>query len=160
MKYYVLQVVTGTEQLIKEMLSQLEIINPQRKMIIRRKGKEITEVKTLFPGYLFLKTDDLDIQLLKDTKHIIKILNDYTTPVPLSREDIDTLLPILKPGIKPEISNIKYDEDERIVVINGPLKDFEGKIIKVDKRKKRATVQIEMYNKFHKINFSFIDISK
>ncbi|QEN05604.1 hypothetical protein EW093_13070 [Thiospirochaeta perfilievii] len=164
MNYYVLQVVTGTENKVKDSLSSLDVINPERKLIIRRKGKKLNEVKSIFPGYIFLKTkeniDNVTLQLLKDTKNVVKILNSYKDPIPLCCNQLDLIKPLLNPNFKAELSNVNFNKDDKIVVINGPLKELEGQIIKVDKRKQRATVQIEMYNKVHKINFSYIDISK
>ncbi|WP_425473404.1 KOW motif-containing protein [Thiospirochaeta perfilievii] len=118
----------------------------------------------MFPGYIFLKTkeniDNVTLQLLKDTKNVVKILNSYKDPIPLCCNQLDLIKPLLNPNFKAELSNVNFNKDDKIVVINGPLKELEGQIIKVDKRKQRVTVQIEMYNKVHKINFSYIDISK
>ena len=43
------------------------------------------------------------------------------------------------------ISRVFFDENSRIVVMDGPMAGLEGRIIKVDKRKKRAKVKLNLY---------------
>jgi transcription termination/antitermination protein NusG len=40
-------------------------------------------------------------------------------------------------------------------VINGPLKGLEGKIVKVDKRKGRAKVKLDLYDESFLVDLSF-----
>jgi transcription antitermination factor NusG len=45
-------------------------------------------------------------------------------------------------------------------VLKGPLKGEEGSIIKVDRRKRRVTVQINLYDKRFKIAFEYEEVEK
>jgi transcriptional antiterminator NusG len=40
---------------------------------------------------------------------------------------------------------VYFNENSRIVVVEGPLMGLEGRIIKVDKRKGRAKIKLDMY---------------
>ena len=40
---------------------------------------------------------------------------------------------------------VHFDENERIVVNEGPLKGLEGSIIKVDRHKQRAKIQLDVH---------------
>ena len=40
---------------------------------------------------------------------------------------------------------VHFDENERIVVDEGPLNGLEGSIIKVDRRKQRAKIQLDFH---------------
>ena len=48
-----------------------------------------------------------------------------------------------------------FDANQRIVVEKGPMKGLEGQIIKVDKRKKRARVRLDLYDSTFEIDFGF-----
>ena len=39
---------------------------------------------------------------------------------------------------------MSFDTDDRIVILSGPLQGFTGNILRVDRRKQRVTVQIDM----------------
>ena len=52
-------------------------------------------------------------------------------------------------------SKVVFDLNDRIKVIEGPMKDLEGEIIKVDKRKKRAKIKLNLYENSFTIDFGF-----
>ena len=52
-------------------------------------------------------------------------------------------------------SMVTFDEDRRIRVLSGPLKGLEGRIVRVDRRKGRAKVRLEMYEDSFEIDFGF-----
>jgi transcriptional antiterminator NusG len=52
-------------------------------------------------------------------------------------------------------SLVAFDENNRITVIQGPMMGMEGRIIKVDRRKKRAKVRLEMNDSPISFDLSF-----
>ncbi len=56
------------------------------------------------------------------------------------------------------ISKAKFDENQRIVIVDGPLKDFEGRIIRVNRRCKRVTVEIDMFGYSKKVDLCYEDV--
>jgi transcriptional antiterminator NusG len=50
---------------------------------------------------------------------------------------------------------VSFDINGRISVKEGPLKGYEGKIVHVDKRKRRARVQLDLYKESYHIDFGF-----
>jgi transcriptional antiterminator NusG len=52
-------------------------------------------------------------------------------------------------------SRVYFNENSRIVVIEGPLMGLEGKIIKVDKRKGRAKIKLDLYDEAFAIDLAF-----
>jgi transcriptional antiterminator NusG len=54
-----------------------------------------------------------------------------------------------------EKSAAYFDENRRIRVISGPLKNLEGMIVRVDRRKGRARVRLEMYEDSFEVDFGF-----
>ncbi len=63
-------------------------------------------------------------------------------------------------GPKIGASMVNFDENERIVVDEGPLKGLEGSIITVDRRKQRAKVQLDFHGSTYTLDLSFEDISR
>jgi transcriptional antiterminator NusG len=50
--------------------------------------------------------------------------------------------------------------DKRIRITAGPLKDMEGRITRVDRRKGRARVRLEMYADSFEVDFGFEALDK
>jgi transcriptional antiterminator NusG len=50
---------------------------------------------------------------------------------------------------------VYFNENSRIVVVEGPLVGLEGRIIKVDKRKGRAKISLDLYNDSFAIDLAF-----
>lgn len=166
--YYVLLVESSKEEKIKsniEMLLEQDelVLLPTRELYIKRKGKTHVETRPLFGGYLFLYKETISGEFLNKIKQIkgfYKFLNTNRDIKSLTTIEVKQLGSFLKRDYKATISKIIFNNDDKIVVKEGPLKEFEGRIIKVDKRKQRAKIQLSMYNESHTIDFSFDDIGR
>jgi transcriptional antiterminator NusG len=75
--------------------------------------------------------------------------------VPLDRDDTELLNHFLSFGDVVGPSVVYFDEQKRIRVVSGPLRGMEGRIVKVDKRKGRARVKLDLYNESFQIDFGF-----
>ena len=164
--YYVLLVESRKEAVVKERLLEFlkeddDILFPTRELFIRKRGKRFRTIAPLFKGYLFLKMDEVSGELLaivKGMSGVFKFLNSNQDIKPLSQIDVKQLGSFLLKGYKASISKVIFNTNDRIVVKDGPLKEFEGRIVKVDKRKGRAKVELSMYKESHTIDFGFEDI--
>jgi transcriptional antiterminator NusG len=89
-----------------------------------------------------------------------RFLNSNENIVPLSRKDRDLLLYLLSFGQIVNKSVVYFDKNNRIRVVSGPLKQLEGQIIKVDRRKGRAKVRLDMFKNSFLIDFGFEALEK
>ena len=154
MIYYAAQIHTGREQkFIDQVKQQLplessvrQFIFLQRELHVQRQGIMKDELQPLFPGYIFIETDDsIDIpaqELMRRSEFFYRFLKSNQNITPLGAHDLQLLKHFMDFGEKAGSSNVYFDENQRIAVIDGPLKGLEGYIIKVDKRKRRAKIRI------------------
>jgi transcriptional antiterminator NusG len=73
----------------------------------------------------------------------------------MESKDQDLLGHFLSYGEIVDKSRVVFDENHRIRVVEGPLKGLEGLIVKVDRRKRRAKVRLELYENSHNVDFGF-----
>jgi transcriptional antiterminator NusG len=74
----------------------------------------------------------------------------------LQDKDLEIVLHFIKmAGPVAGRSRVYFDENSRIVVADGPLLGLEGKIIKVDKRKGRAKIKLDLYDDSFSIDLAF-----
>ncbi|NMM55563.1 antiterminator LoaP [Paenibacillus aquistagni] len=165
MDWYAIFVETGKEELTKILIQQklndykVKCMIPKRKLPEKRDGVFFHSFKLMFPGYIFLQLK-LNYEIyycLKEIPTVIKILN-YNSPefeyISEDQKHIDESLYFKK--IDPEDIMLLIDlvgeegvldyseifiENRLVTVLNGPLKNLEGAIKKVDKRRNRAKVE-------------------
>ena len=163
--FYALQAKTkGEEKFMRLFRGQypdisLPLYFPQRYLDIRRAGKIIPSKHAVFPGYVFLELSEDDniyryLPAFKKTEGFYRFLKSNRDISPLQKRDLELVLHFIKIGPVIGKSKVYFDENSRIVVLHGPLFGLEGRIVKVDKRKKRAKINLDLYD-----NSFFIDLA-
>jgi transcription termination/antitermination protein NusG len=167
MNYYALQVKTRYEEsfmkltlqtLTSEQKERVHLVFPRRKLPVRKAGVIKQVLSPIFPGYVFLESDDLDDALywaIRTIPGFYRFLPENKHPLPLEGRDLSTLKHFVSFGSIADRSKVTFDENDRIKVSEGPLKGLEGRIVKVDKRKGRAKVKLDMYDESFLIDLAF-----
>lgn len=153
--WYVLQVRTGTEENIRlqcrskiseAVLERCFIPYYEEKKRIR--GEWTLQKKVLFPGYVFVITDELDelYQSLKNVIGLTKLIGTGQEIVPLTEEEQEFLLGF---GGEDQIVEMSEGiiEDSKIIVTKGPLIGKEGYIKKIDRHKRKAWLEMKMFGR-------------
>ena len=165
--YYVLHVRTrGEENFMREARSichdkAISLYFPRRSLDIRRKGVIIPSRPAVFPGCVFLElaTDEDARRYLwafRKIKGFYRFLRSNKDITPLQNRDLEVVLHFIKKsGPLAEKSKVYFDENSRIVVMQGPLSGLEGRIVKVDKRKKRAKIRLDLYGDSFSVDLAF-----
>lgn len=164
MPFYGLQVWTGNEMRFLAMAAKrlsgddVRLLWPRRSLRIRRAGVWRDSEAPIFPSYVFLQTPEVGPDLyadLKRTPGFVRFLPSNEKIAPLDPKDQALLSHFLSFGEVVKKSTAYFDENRRIRIISGPLKNLEGKIVRVDRRKGRARVRLEMYEDSFEVDFGF-----
>lgn len=153
--WYVIQVRSGMEDTIMKQCEK--IIDPfvlQKSFIPRYEqekkyqGAWHKELKPLFPGYVFLVSEDKEALFfaLKKVPDLTKLLGTGEEVVALTREEIQFLARF---GREKQIVEMSRGimENDRVIVTEGPLKGNEGLIWKIDRHKRRAYLAVRMFGR-------------
>jgi transcriptional antiterminator NusG len=130
----------------------------RRSLRIRKRGEWIETLAPIFPGYLFVEAQDISTEFFLKVKRIpgfFRFLLSNENIEPLSEGDKKLLSYFLSFGQVIDKSVVYFDTGKRIRVVSGPLKELEGKIVKVDRRKGRAKVKLDMFENEFLIDFGF-----
>jgi len=166
MNYYAIQVKTRGEEKFMRLFKSLHpevglpMYFPRRRINIRRRGVMKLETSAVFPGYIFIEDENDDIfthqWAFRRTEGFYRFLKSNQDISPLLDRDLELALHFIKrAGLVAGISKIFFDEKSRVVVMEGPMAGLEGKIIKVDKRKKRAKVKLNLYEDSFTVDLGF-----
>ncbi len=167
--WYVIQVRAGSEENIRLQCQR----NIQNSLVLERvfipyyqnkkriHGEWTLEQGVLFPGYVFLISDQLD-QLYQELKHVnglTRLIGAGKDIIPLTDTEIAFLLRFA--GMK-QIVGISEGiiEGDQIKVHSGPLVGMEGSIRRIDRHKRRAWVELQMFGHPQVIQVSLEIIAK
>jgi len=167
MNYYAIQVKTRSEEkfikLFKASHPQITfpIHFPKRLLDIRKGGKIKSSTPAVFPGYLFIEAES-DEEIIshqwefRRTEGFYRFLKSNRDITPLADRDLELVLHFINnTGSVAGRSKVYFNENSRIVVVEGPLIGLEGRIIKVDRRKGRAKIMLDLYNDSFSIDLAF-----
>lgn len=153
-KWYVIQVRSRTEEKIKkacELLISQDVLKecfvPKNKQLKKFHGKWIEIEEVLFQGYVFLVSDVPDRLYLelKNIPDLTKLLGRADGEIfPLYDDEVKFLKSFSDENHVVEMS-IGLIENDKILVTQGPLKNREGIIKKIDRHRRIAEIEVELF---------------
>jgi transcriptional antiterminator NusG len=139
----------------------VRIYFPKRETRIRKQGKTITRIAPVFAGYVFVELEqDDDIMnhywALHLTNGFFRFLPSNKTVHEMEGGDLELAVHFIRQlGQVAGVSKVYFDENEKIVIKEGPLLGLEGRIVKIDRRKGRAKVKLDLYGDSFAVDLSF-----
>ena len=148
--WYVIQVLAGTEHQVEYQCKKMihegeEVFIPLIHMEKRVRGVNQQVERTLFPGYVFFDTKEVEDLFfrLKKIGTLTKILKTGDTFTPLREDEEELIMRLGGPDHLVEIST-GYKEGDRVVIAEGPLKGLESLIKKINRTKRTAVLQVSL----------------
>lgn len=155
-KWYVIQVRSKLEEKIKkscEMIISKEFLKecfvPKNKRLKRVDGKWIEVEDILFNGYVFLVSETPDELFLKLKKipDLTKMLGKIDNEIfPLYDDEVVFLKSLSNDRHIVEMSS-GIIENDLVKITSGPLQGKEGIIKKIDRHKRIAIIEVELFGK-------------
>jgi len=151
----VIQVVTGKEREMRETCRErisrdvLKDCFVPLTVRLRKYRSEWRKVRLpLYPGYVFLVTDSPEALSLALSKvpGFHKLLKAENTILSLSIEEQMFLEKICDEDMVADLS-VGYKDGDKITITSGPLVGLEGSIVRIDRHKRIATVNVTIFGR-------------
>lgn len=167
--WYVLQVRTGTEDktklLCEHRITDSNILKrcfiPYYEEKRRISGEWKTLKKLLFPGYLFVVTDNIrDFQeALKKVDGFTRLLGTGDEIIPIAAKEQKFLESF---GGEEQITRMSEGiiVNSQVLVRSGPLMGKEGLIKKIDRHKRKAYLEVELFGRMQKVQVGLEIVEK
>ncbi|HEY9698176.1 MAG TPA: transcription termination/antitermination protein NusG [Trichocoleus sp.] len=182
-RWYAVQVASGCENRVKLNLEQrietLDVANrifqieiPQTPILKPNKGGKPKEAsEKVFPGYVLIKMvmDDETWQVVKNTPNVINFVGaeqkrrygrgrGHVKPLPLGMTEVERIFKQAqeqKPVVK-----IDMAAGDKIVVLSGPFKDFEGEVIEVSPERSKLKALLSIFGRDTPVELEFNQVQK
>lgn len=155
---YCLFVRSGSEQTVVDAIMKkskgITVVAPKRFMQEKRRGEWQGHALALLPGYVFLfgdlSAEEINAIKVDNVYKLLKYDNEFRE---LIGDDKEYALWIYRNHGEIGTSKV-LDLGGEIRVVEGPLIDCVGKIVRLDKHKKRATVQFEFEGRIRTVTLA------
>lgn len=130
-----------------------------KKIKIRNGKRKVIEEK-IFPGYVLVEmvvTDD-SWYVVRNTPNVTGFIGTTTTPTPISDEEILDLQK--KMGVEEPKYKIDIEVGAPVKIIDGPFKNFEGKVLIIDEARGKVKVHVNMFGRETPVELDFLQVKK
>ena len=169
--WYVLHTYSGYEDSVAHNLKQriesmgmedkiFDVIVPKEKKIKIRDGKRITVEEKIFPGSVLVEmivTDD-SWYVVRNTPNVTGFVGSGTTPTPISEEEMKYLQKRM--GVEEPKYKVDLVENDLVRIMDGPFKDYEGKVSEVDEAKGKVKVLVSIFGRETPVELDFLQVKK
>ena len=170
-KWYVLHTYSGYEDAVANNLKQriesldmgdkiFNVLVPKEKKIKIKRGKRQIVEEKIYPGYVLVEmivTDD-SWYIVRNTPRVTGFIGAGTIPVPIADEEIKSLQKRM--GVEEPTYKIDVEVDDLVKIVDGPFKDFDGKISEVDQAKGKIKVLVNMFGRETPVELDFLQVKK
>ncbi len=169
--WYVLHTYSGYEEAVARNLKQriesmnmedkiFNVLVPTEKKIKIKKSKRVVEEEKIYPGYVLVEmvvTDD-SWYVVRNTPRVTGFIGAGTVPTPIAPEEIKSLQKRM--GVEEPEYKIDLVVGDPVKIVDGPFKDFDGKVSEVDEKRGKIKVLVSMFGRETPVELDFLQIKK
>ncbi|MFP4133349.1 MAG: transcription termination/antitermination protein NusG [Halothece sp.] len=182
-RWYAIQVASGCEKRVKANLEQrsqtldvadrlLQIEIPQTPIVkLRKDGSKQQSQEKVFPGYVLIRMimDSQVWQVVKNTPNVINFVGaekqrpygrgrGHVEPMPLSPSEVER---IFRQSEEQEpVVQAKVAVGDKIVVLSGPFKEFEGEVVEVSSERNKLKALLSIFGRETPVELEFNQVEK
>jgi transcriptional antiterminator NusG len=170
-RWYVIHTYSGYEENVARNLKQriesmdmedkiFDVLVPLETKIKIKNGRRITVREKIFPGYVLVNmiVTDNSWYVVRNTPNVTGFIGSGTTPTPVSEEEIKELQ--RRMGVEEPTYKVDVSVGTPVKIIDGPFKDFEGKVSEVDEAKGKVKVLVSMFGRETPVELDFLQVKK
>ncbi len=137
-----------------------QVLVPMEKKIKVKAGKRVEVEEKIYPGYVLVDmiVDENSWYVVRNTPRVTGFVGSGTTPVPLNEKELSYLFEKME-STKTE-HDIEIEETDTVKIVDGPFKDFEGKVEGVDRERGKLKVLVSMFGRETPVELDFLQVRK
>jgi transcriptional antiterminator NusG len=137
------------------------VIVPKEKKIKIKNGKRKLVEEKIYPGYVLVDMimDEDSWYVVRNTPRVTGFVGaDATDPAPLSKDEVDALLSRMDSNA-PRL-RIEFHVGETVKIIDGPFKDYNGKISGIDEEHGKIKILVPIFGRDTEVELDSLQVQK
>lgn len=169
--WYAIHTYSGYENAVARNLKQrieslgmedkiFNVIVPMEKSVKVKGGKRVVAEEKIYPGYVLVDmivTDD-SWYVVRNTPRVTGFIGAGVIPVPLDEKEVAELFKRM--GDDSVKHKIELTVGESVTIVDGPFKDFEGKVSDVDEERGKVKVLVSMFGRETPVELDFLQVKR
>lgn len=169
--WYAIHTYAGYEHAVERNLKQrieslgmqdkiFNVIVPTEKHVKVKGGKRVEVEEKIYPGYILVEmivTDD-SWYVVRNTPRVTGFVGTGVVPLPMTQAEVDAFFNrMAKDDTK---HDVQVEVGELIMIVDGPFKNFEGKVNEVDAERGKLNVLVSMFGRETPVELDFLQVKK
>lgn len=136
------------------------VIVPTEKKIKVKRGKRVEEAEKIYPGYVLVDmlVNDDSWYVVRNTPRVTGFVGSGVHPVPLEKEEVDSLFMRMNADTPKHAIDLQIND--AVSIVDGPFKDFEGKVSEVDEDRGKVKVLVSMFGRETPVELDFLQVKR
>lgn len=169
--WYVVHTYAGYENAVMRNLKQrieslgmedkiFNVIVPTEKKVKVKGGKRVEEEEKIYPGYILVEmvVTDESWYVVRNTPRVTGFVGSGVHPVPLEKPEVDALFARMNADRVTHTINLQ--ENDAVLIADGPFKDLEGKVSEIDEERGKVKVLVNMFGRETPVELDFLQVKK
>src|SRR3989338_2405313 len=169
--WYVINTYAGYENAVMRNLKQrieslgmedkiFNVIVPTEKKVKIKGGKRVEEEEKIYPGYILVDmvVTDESWYVVRNTPRVTGFVGSGVYPVPIEKSEIETLF--ARMNTDKVTHAITFQENDSVLIIDGPFKELEGKVSEIDEERGKVKVLVNMFGRETPVELDPLQLKK
>jgi len=137
-----------------------DVMVPIEKKIKIKAGKRTVVEEKIYPGYVLVEmiVTDASWYVVRNTPNVTGFIGLGTTPTPVDPAEIEALKKRM--GVAEPKYKIDVKSGDPVKIVDGPFKDFDGKVSEVDEGKGKIKVFVSIFGRETPVELDFLQVNK
>ena len=137
-----------------------DVMVPIEKKIKIKAGKRTVVEEKIYPGYVLVEmiVTDASWYVVRNTPNVTGFIGLGTTPTPVDPAEIEALKKRM--GVAEPKYKIDVKSGDPVKIVDGPFKDFDGKVSEVDEGKGKIKGFVSIFGRETPVELDFLQVNK
>jgi len=169
--WYAIHTYSGYENAVARNLKQrieslgvedkiFNVLVPIEKKVKIKGGKRVTVEEKIYPGYVLVDmvVTDESWYVVRNTPRVTGFIGSGVVPVPLDSSEVEELFSRMDDdSVKHKVD---FEPGEAVIIVDGPFKEFEGKVSEIDEDRGKVKVLVSMFGRETPVELDFLQVKK